>query len=65
MACSMETDEGMDISVCVLHHVISCEHQVISGHLGWVRCVTVDPSNSWFATGSSDRTIKVITLLLM
>lgn len=33
--------------------------RVISGHLGWVRCVAVDPSNSWFATGSSDRTIKI------
>ena len=33
--------------------------QVISGHLGWVRSVAVDPSNEWFATGSGDRTIKV------
>ena len=33
--------------------------RVISGHLGWVRCVAVDPSNEWFATGSADRTIKV------
>ena len=33
--------------------------QVISGHLGWVRCIAVDPSNEWFATGSGDRTIKV------
>eukprot|EP00741_Cyanophora_paradoxa_P005331 tig00000880_g5170.t1 len=33
--------------------------RVISGHLGWVRCVTVDCSNEWFATGSADRTIKV------
>ena len=33
--------------------------RVISGHLGWVRCITVDPSNEWFATGSGDRTIKV------
>lgn len=33
--------------------------RVISGHLGWVRCIAVDPSNEWFATGSGDRTIKV------
>ena len=33
--------------------------RVISGHLGWVRCVSVDPSNEWFVTGSADRTIKV------
>ena len=33
--------------------------RVISGHLGWVRCIAVDPSNDWFATGSNDRTIKV------
>jgi WD40 repeat protein len=25
----------------------------------WVRCVAVDPSNEWFATGSADRTIKI------
>lgn len=34
-------------------------YRVISGHLGWVRCVTVEPGNEWFATGSADRTIKV------
>eukprot|EP00731_Ephydatia_muelleri_P031306 Em0022g820a len=33
--------------------------RVISGHLGWVRCISVDPSNEWFATGSNDRTIKL------
>ncbi len=33
--------------------------RVISGHLGWVRCIALDPSNEWFATGSGDRTIKV------
>ena len=33
---------------------------VISGHLGWVRSIAFDPSNEWFATGSADRTIKVI-----
>eukprot|EP01041_Mallomonas_annulata_P000907 gene907-1761_t len=32
---------------------------VISGHLGWVRCIAFDPSNEWFVTGSADRTIKV------
>lgn len=33
--------------------------RVISGHLGWVRAVTVEPGNKWFATGAGDRTIKV------
>lgn len=33
--------------------------RVISGHMGWVRCVAVDPTNSWYATGSADRTIKI------
>ncbi|KAG6434339.1 hypothetical protein SASPL_105965 [Salvia splendens] len=32
---------------------------VISGHLGWVRSVAIDPSNTWFCTGSADRTIKI------
>jgi pleiotropic regulator 1 len=32
---------------------------VVSGHLGWVRCIAFDPSNEWFATGSADRTIKI------
>ncbi|GAB6032614.1 LD24662p [Chamberlinius hualienensis] len=34
-------------------------YRVISGHLGWVRCVTVEPGNQWFATGSADRVIKI------
>lgn len=33
--------------------------RVISGHLGWVRCVDVDHTNDWFVTGSADRTIKI------
>jgi pleiotropic regulator 1 len=33
--------------------------RVISGHLGWVRAIAVDPTNDWFVTGSADRTIKV------
>ena len=33
--------------------------RVISGHLGWVRCIAVDPTNEWFVTGAADRTIKV------
>ena len=37
-------------------------YRVISGHLGWVRCVAVEPGNEWFATGSADRVIKVIIL---
>ncbi|XP_055607946.1 pleiotropic regulator 1 [Uranotaenia lowii] len=34
-------------------------YRVISGHLGWVRCVAVEPGNEWFATGAADRVIKV------
>ncbi|CCD25057.1 mRNA splicing protein PRP46 NDAI_0E02400 [Naumovozyma dairenensis CBS 421] len=34
--------------------------RVINGHLGWVRCVAVDPiDNEWFVTGSNDATIKI------
>jgi pleiotropic regulator 1 len=34
-------------------------HRVIQGHTGWVRAVDVDPSNDWFATGATDRLIKI------
>ncbi|CAK9134421.1 unnamed protein product [Ilex paraguariensis] len=34
-------------------------YRVISGHLGWVRSLAFDPSNTWFCTGSADRTIKI------
>lgn len=34
-------------------------HRVIQGHTGWVRSVDVDPSNEWFASGGSDRMIKI------
>ena len=34
--------------------------RVISGHIGWVRCIAVDPTNEWFCTGSADRVIKVV-----
>ncbi|KAK8823710.1 hypothetical protein WA538_000759, partial [Blastocystis sp. DL] len=33
--------------------------RVQAGHLGWVRCIAMDVSNEWFATGSADRTIKI------
>ncbi|OLL21907.1 Pre-mRNA-splicing factor prp46 [Neolecta irregularis DAH-3] len=33
--------------------------RVISGHLGWVRSVAVEPGNQWFCTGAGDRTIKI------
>lgn len=33
--------------------------RVISGHLGWVRSVAVEPHNQWFATGAGDRLIKI------
>ncbi|KAL3420756.1 putative WD domain-containing protein [Phlyctema vagabunda] len=33
--------------------------RVISGHLGWVRSLAVEPKNNWFASGAGDRTIKI------
>lgn len=33
--------------------------RVISGHLGWVRALAVEPGNQWFASGAGDRTIKI------
>eukprot|EP00960_Hanusia_phi_P046568 757911-Hanusia_phi.AAC.3 len=33
--------------------------RVISGHLGWVRCVAFEPDNQWFVTGAGDRTLKL------
>ncbi|KAJ2852966.1 pre-mRNA-splicing factor prp46 [Coemansia erecta] len=33
--------------------------RVISGHIGWVRSLAVEPGNKWFASGSVDRTIKI------
>ncbi|CAG8651440.1 15569_t:CDS:2 [Acaulospora morrowiae] len=33
--------------------------RVISGHLGWVRSIAVEPGNKWFVTGAGDRTIKI------
>lgn len=33
--------------------------RVLSGHQGWVRSIAVEPGNKWFATGASDRTIKI------
>ena len=33
-------------------------YRVIVGHQGWVRSVAVSPCNTFFATGSVDRTIK-------
>ncbi|KAG0137590.1 WD40-repeat-containing domain protein [Tuber indicum] len=33
--------------------------RVISGHLGWVRALAVEPGNQWFCTGAGDRTVKI------
>ena len=33
--------------------------RVVSGHLGWVRSLAVEPGNQWFASGAGDRTIKI------
>jgi len=35
---------------------------VLSSHLGWVRSVAFDPSNTLFATGGGDRVIKIFDL---
>uniref|UniRef100_A0A8C2QNB2 Pleiotropic regulator 1 n=1 Tax=Cricetulus griseus TaxID=10029 RepID=A0A8C2QNB2_CRIGR len=37
-------------------------HPTISGHLGWVRCIAVEPGNQWFVTGSADRTVNIWNL---
>ena len=37
--------------------------RVISGHLGWVRALAVEPGNEWFASGAGDRTIKIWDLV--
>jgi WD40 repeat protein len=33
--------------------------RVISGHLGWVRSLAVEPGNKWFVSGAGDRVVKV------
>ncbi|CAN6674633.1 pre-mRNA-splicing factor Prp46p [Trichomonascus vanleenenianus] len=33
--------------------------RVVNGHSGWVRAICTDPENQWFATGSTDKTIKI------
>jgi pleiotropic regulator 1 len=33
--------------------------RVLSGHIGWVRALAVEPGNQWFASGSNDRIIKI------
>jgi len=35
---------------------------VISSHLGWVRSIAFDPTNTLFATGGGDRVIKIFDL---
>ena len=57
---------------------VSCRHRVIvqaddlgkltrviSGHMGWVRAIAVDPGNQWFATGAGDRVVKVCLLYVL
>ncbi|RUS86834.1 hypothetical protein EGW08_005430 [Elysia chlorotica] len=34
-------------------------YRVISGHIGWVRCLAVEPGNEWFCSGAGDRVIKI------
>ncbi len=38
-------------------------YRVISGHLGWVRSLAVEPGNQWFVSGSNDRVIKIWDLV--
>jgi pleiotropic regulator 1 len=45
--------------VSLTRHVPWYCYRVLAGHLGWVRSIAVDHTNTWFCTGSSDRTIKV------
>ena len=33
--------------------------RVVSGHLGWIRALSVEPNNQYFASGAGDRTIKI------
>lgn len=40
-------------------HALWKIYRVIPGHLGAVLSIAVDPNNSWFCTGSADRTIKI------
>ena len=35
---------------------------VLSSHLGWVRSIAFDPTNTMFATGGGDRVIKIFDL---
>lgn len=65
MASSVETNESKNKLNHIQHVLIIIYQQVISGHLGWVRSIGVDPSNEWFATGSGDRTIKVCISVLL
>lgn len=52
-------NDGVSLDMMMFFGSVS---QVISGHLGWVRSIAVEPGNQWFVTGSADRTIKVIYL---
>jgi pleiotropic regulator 1 len=33
-------------------------YRVVAAHQGWVRCLSISPDNTFFCTGSNDRTIK-------
>lgn len=58
----LENLNYIDRCMCIisdLEKILVFFLKVISGHLGWVRCIAVEPGNQWFVTGSADRTIKV------
>ena len=63
MACAMEINESefscLKMVTREFNESFIDDVQVISGHLGWVRCVDVEPGNEWFATGAGDRIVKV------
>lgn len=57
----LENEDYKDRYMCIISDLekLLVFLKVISGHLGWVRCIAVEPGNQWFVTGSADRTIKV------
>jgi pleiotropic regulator 1 len=53
-----KSDSGLSVDKPTWHAPWKL-YRVIAGHTGWVRTVDVEPNNEWFATGGSDRIIKV------
>lgn len=53
---------SLEIALQPKHHQPWKLYRVISGSGGWVHCVTVEPGNQWFASGSGDGLIKIYNL---